>query len=78
MEMNKKQRVIVFIAIVVILVMFLFPPMQTNFEHGEITNRGFDFIFFYGSRHMVNVAQLLTQWAGVLIIGVLAFFLAKD
>lgn len=69
--MNKKQKMISLVVIGVIVVMFLFPPILcrgSNYGH-------YRFIFNTGCP--VNATLLLTQWVGVLIVGAIAYFMAK-
>lgn len=66
--MNKAQKRVLIGFILVVVVMFLFPP----FQHGP-DNMGYHFIF---TDHgwTVNVAMLFAQLVLVLIAGAIAYF----
>lgn len=74
--MNKKQKIILIVVAVVIVAMLLFPPMQFQYE-GNIRGVGYHFILDSGA-YTVNTILLLTQWIGVLVIGAIAYFIAKE
>lgn len=73
--MNKTQRKILIVAAATILIMIMFPPFETsiNFPMGYHFIAGED----YGK---VNIGLLLTQLAGVAIVGgiLTAAFKGKD
>jgi hypothetical protein len=75
-EMNKKQKIILIVVAVVIVAMLLFPPVRFQYE-GTVRGAGYRFILDSGPL-TVNTTLLLTQWVGVLIIGAIAFFVAKE
>ena len=74
--MNKKQKRICGIVIGVIILMFLFPPFTAR-SGSKTRNAGYHFILDVSPSHHVNTSLLLTQWVGVLIIGGIAYFMAK-
>ncbi|HHT9115492.1 MAG: hypothetical protein HY607_06155 [Planctomycetes bacterium] len=87
--MNKKQKCVLIIVGVVIFLMLIYPP----FYH-EGKNMGYGFLddppeavytrFAYPENEyryvpaLVNTRLLFTQWAGVLIIGGIAWLLLRD
>ena len=77
MKINENQKMILYIAIVVMVLMFLFPPMVLT-----VYNRawGYKFLFTVISDNelSINMTQLMLQWVGVAIVGGVAFLLAGD
>lgn len=65
----------------IIAAMFIYPPFQVIANNGMTFNMGYEWIFDSPKRGgmvaNVNVPMLLIQWVGVLIVGGIAFFLAK-
>jgi hypothetical protein len=81
--MNRNQRRIVITMIVVIIGMFAFPPFEFRTATAIRTNMGYSWIANPPPRNSsftstVDIPMLLAQWFGVLLIGGLAFFVAKD
>lgn len=80
--MNTNQKRIITAVIVIIVGMLLYPPFQVIAKNGIVFNMGYDWIFDPPKRRYiganVNVSMLLIQWVGVLVVGGLAFFLAKS
>jgi len=80
--MNKKQKQILIAVISMVAIMLLFPPFHVVWSNGMIYNVGYSLIFEPPKKGsvgaIVNVSMLLIQWVGVLIVGGLAFFLAKE
>jgi len=74
--MNKIQKWILIGVIVVIVVMFFFPPFYGSITDGRTVNCGYHFILS-DIRCRINEPTLLTQWVGVLIVGWIAYFIAK-
>jgi len=75
--MNKAQKRIGVVVGVVILLMLLYPPFDSMSPEG-LRGGGYGFITQSSAWFRVNVPLLLTQWLGMLIIGAIAFFVAKD
>ena len=82
--MNKKQLIILWIGIALIVGMGIYPPYMESFEDtGGFVPQGYNFIFSERSewrRHeMVNVPQLFAQWFIVAVItgGLLVTFKDK-
>lgn len=80
--MNKIQRTILGAVIVVIIAMFLYPPFTIHRGAGVYFNYGYHFIldppeWGPSMAACVNVALLLTQMAGSMIIGAISYFMAK-
>jgi len=65
--MHKTQRSILVLIPLVIVAMFIYPPF---------IDCGYHFITS-GGKCQINVTLLLIQWIVVLIVGVIAFFIAK-
>jgi len=70
--MNKAQRRIAIVICIVIVAMFLFPPVSY-----EGAYRGYEFIAKITPDLSINVALLFVQLLGVLLIGALVFFIAR-
>ena len=62
--------------------MLVYPPFQLSLRNGVIFNMGYGWLFEPPRRGaiaaIVNVSMLLIQWFAVLVVGCLAFFLAKN
>ena len=80
--MNQNQKRIVVAVIVIIAGMLAYPPFHVVANNGTVFNMGYGWIVDPPKRGYitatVNVAMLLIQWVGILIVGGLAFFLAKS
>lgn len=65
----------------IVAAMFVYPPFQIIANNGTAFNMGYGWILDSPKRGSiianVNVPMLLIQWVGVLIVGGIAFFLAK-
>lgn len=78
--MNSKQRSILKIVLVALILMFIFPPFHVPVGQGAMGNSGFSFILSPPESQSyatpsVNAMQLVAQWVGVVIIGAVAFLL---
>jgi hypothetical protein len=73
--MNKKQRVVLGAVIIVIIAMFLFPPFYLKGPEGMTVNCGY--MFISSKQCQVDTSMLLTQWIGVLIVGGIAYLMAR-
>ncbi len=65
----------------IVLAMLIYPPYRIYARGGNgnvIMDTGYAFLFDLPDRATVDVTTLLVQWVGVLIVGVIAFFLLKD
>lgn len=79
--MNPRQRQILVTVGVVIVLMLAFPPYAVRGGNNMISVvllSGYAFLFDLPPRATVEVGTLLLQWLAVLIIGAIAFVLAKD
>jgi len=74
--MNKYQKIIIILLALIIFFMLIFPPFQLKSANLTI-NKGYAFLFNPPNLATVNIGMLLIQWIAVLLIGTLAFFLAK-
>ena len=63
---------------VVVLGMLLYPPFLQKHSSGGVFGMGYDWLFSLPYLATVDVATLLTQWVGVLIVGGITFFLLKS
>jgi hypothetical protein len=81
MKMNETQRKVLIGVGATVLAMLIYPPYRI-FSYGGNSNAviesGYAFLFELPNRATVDVATLLAQWLGVLIVGAIAFFLLKD
>jgi hypothetical protein len=72
---NDLQRKVLITVSAVVLCMLLFPP----FENDHIGwSKGYAFILEPPYQSSLDVITLIVQWLGVLIVGAIAFFIAKD
>ena len=80
--MNQNQKWVLVAIITIIVAMLLYPPFQLSLRNGVIYNMGYGWLFEPPRRGaiaaIVNVSMLLIQWFAVLVVGCLAFFLAKN
>lgn len=79
--MSQNQKWILMAVLAIVAAMFLYPPFQVVNNNGMAFNMGYGWIFDSPKRGSmvanVNVPMLLIQWVGILIVGGIAFFLAK-
>lgn len=80
--MSQNQKRILIAVLALVAAMFVYPPFQIIANNGTAFNMGYGWIFDSPKRGSiianVNVPMLLIQWVGVLIVGGIAFFLAKS
>lgn len=80
--MNQNQKRILMAVIAMVIAMLVYPPFQVVVQNGVIFNMGYDWLVDPPKRGYiaatVNVSMLLIQWIGVLVVGGLAFCLAKN
>jgi hypothetical protein len=69
MEMNKAQRRVAIVICIIIVAMFLFPPVNYDGAY-----RGYEFIAKITPGLSINAALLFMQLLGILLIGVFVFF----
>ena len=80
--MNTTQRYVLIIAIIIIVLMGIYPPFYFRTYNGVLLNLGYGFVLnppkvgdgFAGS---VNVQLLMVQWLGVVIVAGIAALLTK-
>lgn len=76
--MNKYQKYVCGVLVVIVLLMTIYPPFHFIGERAT-TNTGFNFIWSGGYyQGTVNVLQLLAQVFIVLILGGISWFALKD
>lgn len=76
--MNEMQRKVLIAVATVVLGMLLYPPFQLTGYGGRVAGAGYSWLFEPPGRATVDVAMLVVQWLGVLIVGGIAFFLLKS
>ena len=80
--MNQNQKWVLVAVITIIVAMLVYPPFQLSLRNGVISNMGYGWFFEPPKRGaiaaIVNVPMLLIQWFVVLVVGFLAFLLAKN
>lgn len=83
--MSKRQNNLLVGVIIFILAMLVYPPFQYTGQNGLVTNMGYGWIFdppmYFGRDNQqatINVPVLLVQWLGVILVGGLGFYLAKE
>jgi hypothetical protein len=69
--MNKAQRTVAIVIIIVIVATFLFPPVSYDGAYR------YEFIAKMTPGSSIEVALLFVQLLGVLLIGALVFFIAR-
>lgn len=80
--MNRRQRNVAIVVVIVLLGMLLYPPFVAIDRGGRIYNMGFHFIL--GPPHMgilvatVNTYLLFVQIITVLVVGAIVWHLFKD
>ncbi len=75
--MNDNQKLVIYVAVGVVLLMLCFPPFHQILGGGFTRNAGYNFILD-GVNGTVDVALLAIQWIGVLVIAAGLVFTIKD
>ena len=76
--MNEMQRKALIAVGVAILAMLIFPPYRIGSVSGvHILETGYDWLFSLPDRATVDVATLIVEWLGALIVGAIAFLVLK-
>jgi hypothetical protein len=82
--MNKVQRAIIVIVVIVMAAMLIYPPFHAQWKNGGIVYMGYHYIFtdnpfFKGPlKPEVTLSRLFLQWIVVLIVGIIACYMAED
>ena len=76
--MNEKQKNALIAVAVIIASMLLYPPFHRISSSGRSVGLGYHWLFEVGREATVDIATLLVQWVGVLIVGGIVFFILKD
>lgn len=85
--MNSKQRVVLICAAAAVIIAMLFPPFDIRFPNGVTRNIGYGFLFSpaeyatsLGSSYpgSVNVSLLAMEWAAIILVAAVAWWLLKD
>jgi hypothetical protein len=75
---NEKQNYVLIAVAAIILAMLLYSPFQYLEGDGRVSGAGYNLLWDAPSNATVDIATLITQWVGVLIIGGIAFLVLKD
>lgn len=75
--MNEMQRKVLIVVAILVVAMLLYPPYSMQNEWGSKVQIGYTWLFEGYAYSSVDVAMLFTQWIGVLIVGGIAFLLAR-
>lgn len=81
--MNRKQRIVLFLTAVALIIAFSYPPFQLITARGSVLNLGYGFLFdppMYSSTHAgsVNVSLLAIELLAILIVGGILTLTFKD
>ncbi|MDA8124828.1 MAG: hypothetical protein M0009_06555 [Deltaproteobacteria bacterium] len=78
-SINQNQKRILVAVITIFTAMLAYPPFQAVHD-GTIFNMGYGWItdLFKRGYKTINVSVLLIQWIGTIIVGGIAFVLAKE
>lgn len=75
--MNIYQKIILFLSILIVIGMGLYPPFYIKFRGSIFINMGYSFILDppkYNNEVecLVNIKLLITQWFGVVLVTIMA------
>lgn len=91
--MNKRQKIVLLSAVVVIVGMLIYPPFHYRYASGSVQNLGYGWLFdppILGDRFAnllnqsptyvgsVDVLMLIVQWVGAIIVAAVFFVVLKD
>lgn len=81
--MNSSQRKVLIFVVVLIVAMLLYPPWQAHLTNSRgasvVVNHGYSWIISPPQNTaQVNVVLLFTQWVGVLIVGLILYFMMRN
>ena len=78
--MNENQKKLLIGTAALIALMMVYPPYIATSGYGNhVTNTyGYALLLDLPYKATVNVATLLAQWLGALIVAAIAFFVLKD
>lgn len=76
--MNETQKKVLIAVAAIVLGMLLYPPFYRKLSEGRIFGAGYSWLFEPPINATLDVATLITQWLGVLIVGGIAFFLVNN
>ena len=79
-ESNERQKRVLAIAASLLLLMWLFPPYgrEVRGSYSVTTTTNYGFLFGLEWDETMLVGRLLTQWAAVVIIALLAYFIFRS
>jgi hypothetical protein len=79
---GSSERLLLIAITAILIIMLAYPPFQLIVYNGAIINMGYGWIFDPPNRGAlvasVNLAMLLVQWIGVLLVGGIVYFLIKN
>jgi hypothetical protein len=79
---GSSERLLLIAIATILMIMLAYPPFQLIMHNGVIINMGYDWIFDPPNRGSivasVNLAMLLVQWIGILLVGSIVYFLIKN
>jgi len=81
MKLNDKQRSVLIVAAIAMVLMFLYPPYQwiEDTRRGpRLMGSGWKFIWSLTSDEMIIVSVLMTEWIGAIIVAAILVFALKD
>jgi hypothetical protein len=81
MKLNETQRKVLIGVGAIVLAMLIYPPYRIYGYGGNsnaVMQSGYAFLFELPDRATLDVAALIVQWVGVLIVCAFAFLLLKD
>jgi hypothetical protein len=76
--MNKNQKYILVGVAILISSMLLFPPYYFTRFNNTVSGSGYGFLFDIPFTASVDIEKLIVQWLGVIVVGIILFFVAKD
>lgn len=76
-NMNKKQRIILWIGIIIVVLMGLFPPLHHTETRGGPGPFFLDYDFLLNTRRELDFARLITQWIIISVLTAGAIYSTK-
>jgi hypothetical protein len=73
--MNKRQKIIVGVFLIVIAFLIFFPPISAS-HHGKTLNVGRSFLFAWDGFYEINIQKLFLEISGTAALGIALILLA--